>query len=73
MVRIARHPRPWSKANFGPLEWIDRRQIGQEMIDLLPSGPRPTTPKETAMLHKWFGPGGSFPAVHLPTNTFRGV
>jgi hypothetical protein len=73
MARIRRQPRPWTKANFGPVEWLDRGQIGQEMIDLLPQGPRAMTPKETAMLHRWFGPDGTFPAVHLPTSTLRGV
>jgi len=73
LARIRRHPRPWTTANFGPVEWLDRPQIGQEMIDLLPQGPRAMTPKETAMLHKWFGPEGKFPAVHLPTGELRGV
>lgn len=72
-ARIRRQPRPWTKANFGPVEWLDRSQIGDEMIDLLPKQPRPMTPKETAMLHTWFGPNGRFPAVHIATGEFRGV
>jgi hypothetical protein len=71
--RISRQPRPWTKGNFGPIEWIDRTQIGQEMIDLLPQGPRAMTPKETAMLEKWFAPEGRYPAVHLPTGELRGI
>jgi hypothetical protein len=31
------------------------------------------TPKETAMLEKWFGPAGRYPAVHLPTRQLRGI
>jgi hypothetical protein len=73
LARIQRSPRPWTRANFGRIEWFDRSQIGDEMIELLPKGPRPVTPKETAMLHKWFGPHGRFPAVHIPTGTLRGV
>jgi hypothetical protein len=43
------------------------------MIDLLQHGPRAMTPKETAMLEKWFGPEGRYPAVHLPTGELRGI
>jgi hypothetical protein len=72
-ARIQRSPRPWTKANFGRVEWLDRSQIGDEMIELLPKGTRPMTPKETAMLHKWFGPDGKFPAVHSPSGESRRV
>lgn len=71
--RITRRPRPWTQVNFARIEWIDRAQIGQEMIDLLPQGFRAMTPKETEMLHKWFGPKGRYPAVHLPTGELRGI
>lgn len=73
LSRIAREPRPWTEANFGPIEWIDRHQVGADMIDLLPREARAMTPKESAMLHKWFGPEGKFPAVHLPTGELRGI
>ena len=73
LSRIRRRPKPWTKESFAPIEWIDRAQIGQEMIDLLPRGPRAMTPKETAMLEKWFGPKGRYPAVHLPTGELRGI
>lgn len=73
LSRVRREPKPWTKNSFGPLEWINRAQIGQEMIDLLPRGPRPMAPKETAMLEKWFGPAGRYPAVHLPTGELRGI
>lgn len=73
LARIRREPRPWTTANFGPVEWLDRRQIGQETIDMLPQGPRAMTPRETTLLHKWFGPEGKFPAIHLPTGEPRGV
>jgi hypothetical protein len=71
--RIRRAPRPWSKASFGPIEWMQRAQIGEEMIALLPREPRSMTPKETALLHKWFGPEGRYPAVHLATGELRGI
>jgi hypothetical protein len=71
--RIWRHTKPWTKESFGPIEWIDCAQIGQEMIDLLPRQPRAMTPKETAALQKWFGPEGRYPAVHLPTGELRGI
>jgi hypothetical protein len=73
LSRVRRQSRPWTKHNFGPVEWIERAQIGQEMIDLLPPRPRAMTPKETAMLHKWFGPDGRYPAVHLPSGELRGI
>jgi hypothetical protein len=71
--RIRREPRPWTKENFGRVEWMDRAQIGQEMVDIFPRHPRAMTPKETAMLHRWFGPKGRYPAVHLPTGELRGI
>jgi len=71
--RIRRHPKPWTKHSFGSIEWLDRAQIGEEMIDLLPRAPRAMTPKDTAMLHKWFGPDGRYPAVHLPTGELRDI
>jgi hypothetical protein len=70
---VSRRPRPWTKESFGPIQCIDRAQIGQEMIDLLPGAPRPMAPKETAMLEKWFGPAGRYPAAHLPTGQLRGI
>jgi hypothetical protein len=70
---VRRAPKPWTRDSFGPVEWIGRAQIGQEMIDLLPRGPRPMAPTETAMLEKWFGPEGRYPAVHLPTGQLRGI
>ena len=73
LARIKRRPKPWTKANFGPVEWLDRRQIGDEMIDLLPPAARPMTPKEISALGTWFGPTGKFPAIHLPTGELRGV
>jgi hypothetical protein len=52
---------------------MGRAQIGDEMLGLLPVGPRLMAPKETAMLQTWFGPEGSFPAVHLPTGQLHRV
>ena len=73
LARIRRQPLPWTTANFGAVEWLDRRRISQEMVELLPRGPRAMTPKDTAMLHKWFGPKGKFPAVYLAAGELRGV
>ena len=70
---IRRTPRPWSAKNFGTIEWVDRSQVGQEMIDLLPRGTRSIDRQELAMLDQWFGPHGKFPAVHIPTGEMRGL
>ena len=37
---ISREPRPWTKYNFGGVQWLERTQIGNEMIDILPRGER---------------------------------
>jgi hypothetical protein len=63
--RIRREPRPWTEESFGPVEWGDRSQVGQELIDLLPTGAREISAAEIAMLDKWFGPEGRFPAVRI--------
>jgi hypothetical protein len=47
LSRVRRQPRSWTKDSFGPLEWIERAQIGQEMIDLLPLRPRAMTPRSS--------------------------
>lgn len=73
LSRITRVPRPWSAASFGPVEWLRPEQIDAELIALLPRAPRAMSPRETAMLHAWFGPNGRFPAVHLPTGELRGI
>ena len=78
MARITRAPKPWTAANFGKVEWIDRSLIGQEMIDLLPRSAlgdagRAMSKTEVAMLEKWFGKDGKYPAVHIETGEMRGV
>jgi hypothetical protein len=78
MARISRTPKPWTSANFGKIEWIDRSQIGQEMIDLLPRSAlgdagRAMSKTEIAMLEKWFGTEGIYPAIHIETGEVRGV
>lgn len=73
LARIRRQPTPWTTTNFGPVEWIDRHEVGQEMIDLLPPVARPITPKEISALERWFGPDGRFPAVHVLTGELRGL
>jgi hypothetical protein len=78
LARIARTPKPWTAVNFGTVEWIDRSLIGQEMIDLLPKSAlidagRAMSKTEIAMLEKWFGKDGRFPAVHIETREVRGV
>ena len=78
MARIARMPKPWTAANFGKVEWIERALIGQEMIDLLPRSAlgdagRAMSKKEVAMLEKWFGKKGVYPAAHIDTGELRGV
>lgn len=34
LARIRRAPLPWTAASFGEVEWLDRRLIGDDMIDL---------------------------------------
>jgi hypothetical protein len=48
------------------------------MIDLLPRSAlgdagRAMSKTETAMLEKWFGTDGIYPAVHVETGEVRGV
>ncbi len=65
IARIRREPRPWTSKNFGSVEWLPRSSIDPVVVDLLPHGPRPMTPKEVSALQKWFGTEGKFPAVHI--------
>jgi hypothetical protein len=78
LARITRTPNPWTARNFGKVEWMAREQIGQEMIDLLPRSAVGDagwvmTKIEIAMLEKWFGKDGIYPAVHIETGEVRGV
>ena len=78
LARAARTPKPWTAANFGTVEWLNRAAIGQEMIDLLPQSAlgdagRAMSKTEMAMLEKWFGKEGIYPAVHIETGEVRGV
>jgi len=72
-ARIKREPRPWTAENFGALEWLASSSIDPVIVDLLPRGPRPMTPKEISALEKWFGVSGRFPAVHIATGEVRGL
>jgi hypothetical protein len=60
---IKRNPKPWTAKSFGLVEWWPRSSVG-ELIDLLPRGSRTIDATEFAMLDKWFGTHGKFPAVH---------
>ena len=73
IARIRREPRPWTAANFGPVEWLPASSIDPVIVDLLPRAPRSMTPKEISALQVWFGADGKFPAVHIPTGEVRGV
>lgn len=74
LSRITREPRPWTAANFAPVHWLSRSQAQHPFAEgLLPDGPRALTPKEVAACNAWFGTGGKFPAVHVPTGEVRGV
>ena len=77
LARIRRSPKPWTAVNFGKVEWIARSQIGQEWIDLLPRSAlgdagRVMSKTEIAMLEKWFGTEGIYPALHIETGEVRG-
>ena len=67
LSRIRREPRPWTKENFGTIDWMPESSIDPAIIDLLPKGPRVLTPKEVGDMVTWFGREGKFPAVNLTT------
>lgn len=67
LSRIRREPRPWTKANFGPIEWLDASSIDPEISGLSPASPRPLTPSEVASMTRWFGRNGEFPAINAVT------
>ena len=67
MAPITRRPRPWTKANFGDVEWLPTNSIDPAIAELLPTVPRPLTPKEVSAMVKWFGKDGKFPAVNMAT------
>lgn len=71
LARILREPNPWTAANFSPVEWLPEQAIDPEIAALLPTGPRPLTPKEISALQTWFGVDGRFPAVPIPTVDVR--
>ena len=73
MARITRTPTPWTAANFGAVEWLPAAAIDPVVVALLPTEPRPMTPKEISALQKWFGVEGKFPAVHVESREVRGV
>ena len=73
LARIRRTPKPWTSANFGPVEWQAESFIDPVIAALLPREPRPMTPKEIAALQKWFGVSGRFPAVHVASGEVRGL
>jgi hypothetical protein len=73
LSRITRHPRPLTRKNFGAIEWFDRSNIGAELLQLLPRGTRAIDDKEIAMVEKWFGANGKFPAVHIASREVRGL
>lgn len=64
---ITRLPKPWSKANFGPVEWLLASSIDPAISELLPTSPRPLTPKDVSAMVKWFGREGRFPAINMTT------
>ncbi|MGA7328389.1 MAG: hypothetical protein WBX25_28835, partial [Rhodomicrobium sp.] len=67
IARIRREPRPWTRANFGEVEWLPESAIDPMLIDLLPKGAREMTAKDIATLEKWFGKDGKFPALNMVT------
>jgi hypothetical protein len=67
LARVRRQPRPWSNANFGPVEWLPEASIDPLIVGLLPNGPRPLAPKEVAAMAAWFGRCGKYPAINMAT------
>ena len=73
LSRIRRRPAPWTKENFGPVEWLGKRWIADEVVALLPKGGEVLTPTTVSACNTWFGKDGKFPAVHVPSGEVRGV
>ena len=73
LSRVDRQPKPWTKHNFGAVQWMSRAQIGAEYLDILPRGGRTLSVAELDELEAWFGPYGKFPAVHVPSGEMRGI
>lgn len=73
LALIRRSPRPWTPENFGPVEWMPPASIDPAVAALLPTRPRPMTPRDVAGLEDWFGKTGRFPAVHIETREVRGI
>lgn len=73
LAPIERTPRPWTKANFGAVEWPPPGSIDPVVAELLPERPRALTPKEVAEAERWFGTNGRFPVVHIPSGEVRGL
>lgn len=73
LSRITRRPQPWTASHFGAVEWLPASSIDPVIAALLPTVPRPLTPKDVAAAEKWFGANGTFPAVHIPTSEVRGL
>jgi hypothetical protein len=73
LSEITRIPRPLTAKNFGPIEWCDYSQVETALLDLMPRGVRTIDEKEIAMLDKWFGTNGKFPAVHIASREVRGL
>ena len=67
MAPITRRPRPWTNDNFGDVEWLPSGSIDPVIAELLPTAPRPVTPKEVSAMIKWLGKDGKFPAVNMAT------
>ena len=60
-------------ANFGEVEWLPDASIDPVVKALLPTAPRPLTPKDVSAAEKWFGRNGIHPAVHLASGELRGL
>lgn len=67
LSRIQRQPCPWTKANFGAVEWLPETSIDPVIVGLLPTAPRALTPKVVSAMAAWFGKSGKFPAVNMAT------
>ena len=73
LALIERRPQPWTKASFGTVEWLPDASIDPAVTALLPTAPRPLTPKDVSAAEKWFGRNGIHPAVHVATGELRGL
>jgi len=57
---------------FAKPQWLSPEQVGDEIRDLLPKGANTLDAAMIDELKEYFGPQGTFPAVHIETGRVGG-